>query len=95
MQTINADTMLMLSSTLATRKEENCKYVVYNPGTDELHVLSRLAYILLKLCEKPARVTEITELVEEAIPSLHCDQGHMEVMKLLQKLLKRGLLQTS
>ncbi|AIQ21252.1 MULTISPECIES: PqqD family protein [Paenibacillus] len=95
MPNLTSDTVLTLASNIVTRKEENSKYVVYNPATDELHVLSRLAYTILKLCEQPARVAEITGLVEESIPAFQCDQGRGEVNGLLQKLLKRGLLQAA
>lgn len=74
MPNLTSDTVLTLASNIVTRKEENSKYVVYNPATDELHVLSRLAYTILKLCEQPARVAEITGLVEESIPAFQCDQ---------------------
>lgn len=95
MPNFTSDTVLTLTSNIVTRKEENSKYVVYNPATDELHVLSRLAYTILKLCEQPARIDEITELVEESIPAFKCEEGRVEVNKLLYKLLKRGLLQAA
>ncbi|MNP04417.1 hypothetical protein D3C76_963300 [compost metagenome] len=92
---LTSDSVLLLATNIVTRKEENRKYVVYNPATDELHVLSRLAYTILKLCEHPAKVSEITGLVEQSIPAFKCDQGREKVSELLQKLLKRGLLLAS
>ncbi len=80
---------------IVTRAESNGKYLIYNPETDEIHLLQPLAYQILNLCETPHSVASLLSKTTEQTPALQCEKGQEAIMGLLEKLTERRLLTVS
>ncbi|MEF2967668.1 hypothetical protein V3851_17705 [Paenibacillus sp. M1] len=92
MNEMNPNSVVSRAPGVVTRKEENRKFIVYNPATDEIHLLQPVAYAILKLCEYSFEVDKLTSIACEEIPALHCDEGRLAVWKLLERLEQRKLV---
>lgn len=95
MSPIQASSVVSRAPGIVTRKEENKKFIVYNPATDEIHLLQPVAHAILKLCEYSCEVDKLTSIASEEIPALGSDEGKMAVWKLLERLEQRKLITIS
>ncbi|GIP53944.1 hypothetical protein [Paenibacillus vini] len=95
MSIINSNSVVSRTPGVVTRKEENRKFIVYNPATDEIHLLQPVAHAILKLCEYSCEVDKLASIASEEIPALGCEEGKMAVWKLLERLEQRKLVTIS
>ena len=66
-------------------REQRDEFLIYNPRTDELHLISPLAHYLYLLCDGLRTVAEIQAMIDP--------RGSAAVPDLLAGLVTRGVLE--
>lgn len=88
---ITTDTVLVQTRHCVVRPQEQ-SYVVYNPRTDELHLLPQEAYLAYALCDGLHSIGDI-EAYLRSWGAERAEEVRPRLRELFDKLIARGILE--
>ncbi len=88
---LTRDTVLTLVPRCTVRHQED-QFLVYNPDTDELHLLPHTAYYAMRMCDGMATVSATAKRLGHAW-SLSLEEAEEQLMPLFAGLVERGILE--
>ena len=88
-QSITNQTILVPAPRCVVRAQE-VGHLIYNPQTDELHILAPTAFVAFQMCDGLNTVGEIHEALAAA---LGVDSGMSALYEVMDGLVARGLLE--
>lgn len=73
-------------------RHQEREHLIYNPKTDEMHLIQPTGYFIYQLCDGLRTVTELVDVLEETGGDDHASPK-TAVIEFLNKLVQRGVLQ--
>jgi Coenzyme PQQ synthesis protein D (PqqD) len=91
--TIPGEAVLKQTSWCTVREQED-RYLVYNPQTDELHLIPPTGFYTYALCDGARTVGEVQAVLADQIPA---DRARLQscLHRFLADLIARGILEVS
>jgi len=91
--TIPDEAMLQQTSWCTVREQEE-RYLIYNPQTDELHLIPPSGFYTYKLCDGSRTVGDVRAvLVDQLLDDPSQIQGRLH--RFLADLIERGILEVA
>lgn len=88
---LTGDTVLTLAPRCTVRHQED-QFLVYNPDTDELHLMPHTAYYVMRMCDGVATVRDTARRFGRAW-SMPDEEAEGKLMQLLAGFVIRGILE--